>query len=269
MFKAAFVIPTLDQSGAEHQMTLLAEGLAGRKYEVHVIALVRGGYFEKRLKAAGVHVHVLGKRFRFDPRSWSSVRRLLKRIHPDIVQSFLFSANTLVRLPGVVPDSAGVVVSERCVDSWKSRWQLRLDRRLAKRADAMTANSNSVKEFYTQLGMPPERIEVIRNGLPAAPQQNDRAWIRDQLNLSPALRLVGYVGRLAEQKRGLDLLWAFQLLHQLIDDSDLVEQLKRQWIVALVHRQLCFSRVSRGQRGAGSATSGGPQETEARAAAAA
>ena len=203
-------------------MTLLAEGLAGRGHKVDVITLVRTGHFKDQLKSAGVRVHDIGRRFRFDPRGWIRVRRVLREILPDVLQSYLFSANTLARLPGVVPPGTKIVVSERCVDSWKSRWQLWLDQRLAKRADAMTVNSASVRDFYAELTGLAERIHIIRNGLPKDSQPRDPGWIREQLNLPDHLRLVGYAGRLAEQKRVMDIVWAFQLLHQLVDDVHLV-----------------------------------------------
>jgi glycosyltransferase involved in cell wall biosynthesis len=222
LIRIAFVIPTLDQSGAERQLSLLAAGLPRERYEVHVVALVRGGYFQQQLVDSGVTVHVLGKSFRFDPRTGWRLRRLLRQLAPQIVQSFLFSANALVRLPGVVPSGTNVVVSERCVDTWKSRWQLWLDRRLARRAAAMTANSAAVRDFYTALGTPMSQVHVVPNGVPAAPAERDFDWIRERFRLGRHLRLVGYVGRLAEQKRVMDIVWAFQLLHQLVDDVHLV-----------------------------------------------
>ena len=67
MIRIAYVIPTLDQSGAEHQLTLLAGGLPRDEYEPHVIALNRGGHYAQVLKEHNIPVYVLGKRFRFDP----------------------------------------------------------------------------------------------------------------------------------------------------------------------------------------------------------
>jgi glycosyltransferase involved in cell wall biosynthesis len=222
LIRIAFIIPTLDQSGAERQLTLLAEGLPREQFEVHVIVLVRGGHFEKRLLTAGVQVHIVGKRFRFDPFTCLKLRRLIRTIRPDVVQSFLFSANSMVRLPGIVPKAVKVVVSERCVDSWKSGWQLWLDRRLDRRTDAMTTNAESVADFYVGLGINRQKVHVIRNGIPAASVDRDRGWIRERFALPDRLRLLGYVGRLAEQKRVMDVVWAFQLLRQIVDDVQLV-----------------------------------------------
>ncbi len=214
VIRLALVIPTLDQSGAERQLALLAGGLPRDQYEPHVIALNRGGRYADLLRDQGIPVHVLGKRFRFDPLTWVRLRSLLKTIQPQIIQSYLFAANSYVRLPGVRPSGCRVIVSERCVDSWKSGWQKSLDRRLAGRMDVMTANSQSVADFYRDLlGSSSRPITVIPNGMPGAGVR-EPGKLHEELGLSPDCRIAGFVGRLAPQKNLRDLVWAFHLFKQ-------------------------------------------------------
>lgn len=222
LIRIAYVIPTLDQSGAERQLTLLATGLPRESYSVRVIALQRGGPYLKTLTDAGIEVHVLGKRFRLDPLTLYQLRQELRSFQPDIVQSFLFAANSYVRLPGISPSSAKIVVSERCVDSWKSGWQLSLDRHQIPRAHAMTANSRSVADFYAGVGVPRDLITVIPNALPMSEPRYSKQQAREILGLGNEHRVVGFVGRLATQKRLHDVIWAFQLLHQLVEHARLV-----------------------------------------------
>ena len=222
--RIAFIIPTLDQSGAERQLTLLATGLPRDEFQVKVIALNRGGAFADELRAAGIECEVLGKRFRFDLLTYMRLRASLKSFQPDIVQSFLFAANSYVRLPGIVPSGCRVIVSERCVDSWKSGWQLWLDRKLIGRTAAMTANSASVADFYQTIGVPRHVITVIPNAIPRALDSAElsREQALTVLGLEAHHKVVGFIGRLAPQKRLSDVIWAFQLLHQLVDTVRLV-----------------------------------------------
>ncbi len=222
MIHIAYVIPTLDQSGAERQLTLLASSLPRATYAVRVIALQRGGPYLKSLTDVGIDVRVLGKRFRLDPWTLYRLRQELRSFQPDIVQSFLFAANSYVRVPGITPSTAKIVVSERCVDSWKSGWQMRLDRRQIPRTNAMTANSESVADFYAGIGVPRDLITVIPNALPMAEPRYSRQQAREILGLTNDHRVVGFVGRLAPQKRLHDVIWAFQLLHQLVENARLV-----------------------------------------------
>lgn len=92
----------------------------------------------------------------------------------------------------------------------------------------MTANSASVAEFYRDVGVQPDLISVIPNGI-KVPAENansadtaSRDQIRQELGLMPTDRVVCFAGRLARQKRLPDLIWSFQLLHQLVENAKLV-----------------------------------------------
>ncbi len=246
LIRIAFVIPTLDQSGAERQLTLLAKGLPRDEFSVHVIALNRGGPFAEELRAAGISVEILGKRFRFDPLTYLRLRNSLRSFKPDVVQSFLFAANSYVRLPGIAPAGCQVVVSERCVDSWKSGWQLAMDRRLIGRTNAMTANSASVASFYESVGVPKELITVIPNAMPSPPENYTREQAREILGLRSVDRVVGFSGRLAPQKRLPDLIWGFQLLHQVVQHARLVligEGPERDSLAAFASQLGCREKI--------------------------
>jgi glycosyltransferase involved in cell wall biosynthesis len=86
----------------------------------------------------------------------------------------------------------------------------------------MTANSVSVADFYAGIGVPRDLITVIPNALPLTEPRYSKSQARAILGLADEHRVVGFVGRLAPQKRLQDVVWAFQLLHQLVDDARLV-----------------------------------------------
>jgi glycosyltransferase involved in cell wall biosynthesis len=110
------------------------------------------------------------------------------------------------------------VVSERCVDSWKSGWQLKLDHWQIPRTTRLVGNSNSVANFYRDQKFPDELIRVVPNGiqLPAEAGKistSERDQLRAELcGLPPNAKVVGFIGRLARQKRIMDVLWSMVLL---------------------------------------------------------
>ncbi|MFK7821903.1 MAG: glycosyltransferase [Planctomycetaceae bacterium] len=216
MHRIAYVIPTLDRSGAERQLALLATGLPREQFEPHVFALTRGGPFEKFLAEHDVPVTILNKRYRFDPLARGRLKKNLSQFAPDVIHSFLFAGNAYSRLIAGKSDMPKVVCSERCVDSWKSSWQLWLDRRLAGRTDRLLANSQAVADFYQQAGVPQSLIHVIPNGVvdDGTATATERNGLRDELGVPRDAKLVVFAGRLAKQKRVHDLVWAFQLLQQ-------------------------------------------------------
>lgn len=224
MIKVALLIPTLDQSGAEKQLTLLATGLPRDEFEVHVLALTRGGPYEQQLRDAGIPITLLSKRWKFDPIVFRRLKRWLKQHSPDVLHTWLFAANAYGRLAIGKSANTKVLVSERCVDTWKSGWQRWLDRKLIPRTDHLVGNSNSVIEFYRQLGYPEDKTSVIPNGVPQPQRLSDderAAWLKS-LDFPEDAKLIGFAGRLAPQKRLDDMVWTMQLLRSVRPEARLV-----------------------------------------------
>lgn len=222
MIQLELLIPTLVQSGAEKQLVLLATGLPRAEFDVRVTCLTSGGPYEALLRDAGIPVTILGKKFQFDPLAYFRLRKQLRERHPDILHTWLFAANSYGRLALPRGTKTHVIVSERCVDSWKS-WQLRVDRCLVSRTDCLVGNSQAVVDFYRPLGYPESKLRVIPNGveMPPDPEQSRAAFLQE-LRLPEDAKLAIFVGRLAPQKRVTDLLWAMQLLRQADPRSYLV-----------------------------------------------
>jgi len=219
VIKLLLVIPTLDRSGAEKQLTLLATRLPRPDFSVHVAALTRGGPYALELAAAGIPVTVLNKRMKCDPVAYLRLRSLLRELRPDIMHTWLFAANAYGRLAAGPRPAFPIVVSERCVDSWKTGWQFWLDRRLVGRTARVVGNSQSVADFYRDRGVPAGKLAVVHNGMdsPEIPA-TARDDVRRMLGIPAESFVVGYVGRLARQKRVTDLIWAFELIRVMHED---------------------------------------------------
>jgi glycosyltransferase involved in cell wall biosynthesis len=218
MIKVLLLIPTLDHSGAEKQFALLAARLPRDEFDVHAVTLTRGGPYESMIRDAGIRLTNLNKRMKFDPLALWRLKSLLEAEKPDILHSWIFAANAYGRLVAGKKRRPKVLVSERCVDSWKSPWQLWLDRKQIGRTTRLVGNSQSVAEFYRSLGVPAEKLVVIPNGveMPNGPPV-DRDRVLAEFQIPPGSRVVGFAGRLARQKRVRDIVWAMQLLKQLTD----------------------------------------------------
>ncbi len=226
------VIPTLDQSGAEKQLSLLARGLkasAPGEFDVHVCALTRGGPLEAELTAAGIPITVIGKRGKVDPLAFLRLVHQVRRLKPAIVHTWMFAANSYGRAAAVREHVPHLIASERCVDPWKQWHQLTIDRYLARRTERIVVNSPGVSEFYIRQGIPAEKFVLIPNGIdpaevPAAgvPAEEDRRKLLVELQLPPDARLIVAVGRLWPQKRIKDLIWAADLLRVIRDDTHLL-----------------------------------------------
>ena len=158
------LIPTLDRSGAEKQMVLLAKGLPRDRFRVEVAILTRLGPLEAELRAAGIPVTTIRKQFKLDPLALFRLARFLKEKSFDVVQTWIFAANTYGRIASWMVRTPVVVVGEMAVDVWKGRTQKSIDRHLATLSDCLVGNSHAVVDFYRQLGVPDDRLVTIYSG---------------------------------------------------------------------------------------------------------
>jgi glycosyltransferase involved in cell wall biosynthesis len=217
------IIPTLDRSGAEKQMTLLAAGLSRDEFDVHVCALTRGGPLADDLRRAEIPATVIGKAWKIDPRAYWQLKRHVAGLEPDLVHTWIFAANAYGRAAALACGVKRLVAGERCVDPWKGWTELGIDRYLARRTDRIAAVSEGVRDFYVEKGLPAEKIQVIPNGTPPAPPSNTtREQLLAELELPAGARLAGLIGRLWPQKRVKDAIWAADLLKRIRGDVHLL-----------------------------------------------
>src|SRR5215470_15143367 len=160
MLKVLQLIPTLDRSGAEKQMVMLAKGLPRDRFRVEVAALTRSGPLEAELRDAGIPVTVIGKPLKVDPIAMARLARFLKAGSFDVVQTWIFAANAYGRVASRLADVPVVVVAEMAVDLWKGRCERWVDRKLATWCDRLVGNSHAVVEFYRGLGVPEDRLAM-------------------------------------------------------------------------------------------------------------
>jgi glycosyltransferase involved in cell wall biosynthesis len=201
------VITELDTGGAEKCCAELAIFLANRGHRVRVIALgprppIAKDSLVRFLESNQIELHFLGgKKWWMLPGVVSKLKRLLTKDRPDIVQSFLWHANTVSAwvVPSLgVPLFGGIRVAE------PRKMRHALDRWATSRSTKTICVSQGVADWCVQT----ERINagkliVIPNGIAVLTQRHpippDSHAVPDQA------RILLFVGRLNHQK-GIDVL---------------------------------------------------------------
>ncbi|GAC1467046.1 MAG: glycosyltransferase [Isosphaeraceae bacterium] len=216
MLNVLQLIPTLDRSGAEKQMVLLAKGLPRDRFRVEVAALTRLGPFEAELRDAGVPVTRIGKPLKIDPFALARLTGFLKAKRFDVVQTWVFAANSYGRVAARWAKVPVVVTAEMAVDLWKTRGHLAIDRRLAGWCDKVVGNSRAVVNYYRAAGIPDERLSMIYSGVDGEPPAEvDPAAVRSEFGWPADTPLIVFAGRLMAQKGVEDLLAALDLLQHI------------------------------------------------------
>ena len=211
------IIPTLDRSGAEKQLALLATGLPKDEFDVEVAVLTRDGPLGEMLREGKIPYTMIGKKGKIAPFAWKKLKKTIQRFAPDLVHTWIFAANAYGRAAAASCGVKKIVCGERCVDPWKKPWHFWIDRHLAKKTDVIAVNSEGIRDFYVEHGLPAEKFTVIPNAvLPPKPSQMTREEIFARLGIevppenSPFL--IGMVARLWPQKRIREAVWSCEEL---------------------------------------------------------
>lgn len=203
--KIALVITELDPGGAERNLVKLATGCSRLGHEVTVVSIgpvPKNEALPLTLERAGVAVIYLNCRFIwFFAIAVIKLRFVLRRLNPDVIQSFLFHANMLTTISNAnrVPHYVGLRVRDpregryRRLARYSSRWSgiICVSRDV----------EDYVRRFFDESSTP---IYTIGNGVDriAVKEAALNVWPSD---LPEAEEPIVFIGRLDRQK-GIDTL---------------------------------------------------------------
>ena len=215
----------LDPVGTGRQVELLACGLAASGRDVHVAMTSTGGSLAKRLRAAGLAVHAVGRRPRPDVAAGVRLAGLARRL----------DARTLVAFGRRQAALAAMV-------RWASprlrtiaRVAVPVRRAAGCTADRVLASSEAVAESCRRLGVAADRIAVVPPGIIADEGEGlSRELVARRIGLDPAREWTLSVTPLVAEARLERLIWGIDQLgvvrkgmqHVLVGDGP---QTRRLW----------------------------------------
>jgi glycosyltransferase involved in cell wall biosynthesis len=180
--------------------------------------------FVEAARQSGVQVHRIPEEFRFDPRILGHIRRLTKRLKPDLIQTHAQKSHFLVRLSGLYKTVPWIAFHHGYTETvWHSPIQNQMERYSFPAAARIVTVSNDFKRRLLRRGMPEERITVLYNAVqtPAGniPIDPDVLCLNKQaVGISPKEKVVVAVGRLSREKGQIDLVSTLHHLHRVRPD---------------------------------------------------
>lgn len=213
-----FLVRALHTGGAERQLALLATAMHLRGIPVAVAVYEDRGGFQSELVRAGIPVHVLGGRGRWDilGLSWH-LGRLVRTLRPRVMHAYMSHSNLLVLLLkpvlGMKRVVCGVRSSGLALATYPAiaRWGEGLHRRMLRRADLVICNSQAGQQELIASGVDSAHCIHVPNGIDTALFRRDmdaRRQLRDEWNIAADVPVVGLVGRLHPMKNHAALLRA-------------------------------------------------------------
>jgi glycosyltransferase involved in cell wall biosynthesis len=213
------IITGLANGGSEGALYRLTT--ADRSNSHQVIALTDFGLYADRFTAAGIPVHCLAMpRGRVTIQGLRTISRLVRRIRPDVVQTWMYHADlvggVIARLSGQRVVTWGIHASDahqhpKGVSSKKVVWLCARLSRIVPARIIFVSQAGSL--IHRQMGYRASKSRVIPNGFdtthlapdPEAGRRQRVAW-----NIAPDVKLVGMVARWDPLKDHETLIGALQ-----------------------------------------------------------
>lgn len=210
-----FVLNELRIGGAEVQASLLAGLLVERGFRVTLAAFSPDGELRERTEQRGVSCHALGRyldpTLLRTPLHLAAVRRFLCPLAPDVLLPFTHVPNVYTCLTWETTGAKACIWNQRNAElAPLSSW---VEQPAVRRASTFTANSPSSRDYLVKaLGVAPDSITMVPNGVEATPGISNRATWRQKLGIDPFARTVLMLGNLRPPKDHATVLKAWRLV---------------------------------------------------------
>lgn len=209
------VIDEMEVGGSQRQVVNLLLGLAAQGRQAELLYFRSPSFLVSELAGAGVRVHRILKRGRYDPVFVWKLAHFLRQGRYDLVHCFSITAEVWVRLVLPLVPGTRFVCSVRGLSTELSPLTWRAKRWVLRRAEATISNSTVAAAYVAQrCGMPVDRFDVVPNGLELREERDlqTRNAHRALLGLPLSQPLLLFVGRLVPQKNLGTLLQAMALI---------------------------------------------------------
>ena len=202
--------------GAERHLLTLMRLLDRGRFTPELLCLCQGP-FAGVCREEGVATHEIVMRHKLDLATVAPIRHLIREQNIDLVHTHGVRANLVARMAGRAENIPVVTTFHSVLRyDYASATEAMVARVLTRltnnRTDRFIAISGAVKEDLAAMGVAPDRIEVIYNGLDVsllAPGDSTDE-VRKKLGILPDQRVVAMVGRLHAVKGHIFLLQAAQ-----------------------------------------------------------
>jgi glycosyltransferase involved in cell wall biosynthesis len=177
------------------------------------------GAFVEAVRAAGVDLHLIHERFRYDPGSRSQIRKIVTALQPDIIQTHNNKSHLLAKLLADLREG-------RCWFAFhhgdtytdlKQRLFNEVNRISLRSADRVITVCQAFAPRLAACGVTPDRIRILHNSTtPRSPvSPSARSELRSRIGIGADEAVILTIGRLSLEKGHDDLLQALQSLRSI------------------------------------------------------
>ena len=223
--RIVFIITGLSTGGAEMMLIKVLARLDRQRFAPHVISLATLGELAPRIAALGIPMDAVGMKPGLpSPSGFFRLVRLLKRLNPDVVHTWMYHADLLgglaARLAGI--STIGWCIRNSNLDRDKTKFSTRavvgLCASISKWVPSRILScSEKARQVHVACGYAAEKMVVVPNGFDLTrfkPDGHARQAVRSELGLEVDTLLVGLIGRFDPQKNHAGFFEAAGMLHR-------------------------------------------------------
>jgi glycosyltransferase involved in cell wall biosynthesis len=193
------LITGLEHGGAERMLAGLVTGIDRERHRSVVVSMMGSAVIGPALVTAGIEVYTLDmRRGVANPRGALRLTRILRKMRPDVLQTWLYHADLLGSLVLPLAPPLALIWNIRCTEALDVNIVRKLLVWSSTRPEAVIVNSLAGRRFHEQLGYRPRRWEHIPNGCDTSLFQFDaeaRAKLRHELGISDHTFAIGLPAR--------------------------------------------------------------------------
>lgn len=225
--RIVFIITGLATGGAEMMLLKVLEHLDRQRFSPHVISLTTLGELGPRIAALGIPVEAVGMKSGLPrPSVFFRLVRMLKRVNPDVVHTWMYHADLLgglaARLAGI--SAIGWCIRNSNLDQDKTKFSTRVVVGLCALISSWLPSrilscSEKARQVHVRCGYAAAKMVVVPNGFDLArfkPDDDARKILRTELGIAAGTPLVGLIGRFDSQKNHTGFFEAAGVLHRLL-----------------------------------------------------
>lgn len=195
--KILHCISGLDFGGAERQLSYLAPELVKLGHEVHV-AFLSGRINLARLKSNNVQLHNLSRKSNYDPRIFISLCRLIHKLQPDIIQTWIQQMDILGGLASLLLRKTWVIREPSTGLNYNHKLKNILRKWIGKGVDGVISNSRGGDLYWLSLKIKGTRY-IIPNAFPIEEIEHEDPSTLAEFDLNPDQRIIVYTGRMDDK----------------------------------------------------------------------
>lgn len=204
MKRIVHIIDDLGLGGAQRQLVELLRGFPRTMFQIEVISLSdKKCHYVNNIRELHVPLTLIPQKGAWDHKAYRRLQAKLKELKPDIIHTWLFTADLYGHLAARRAGSPRLISAMRnTVDDFP--WHYRMAYRfIAARSHAITINADAIRPGMTRkLGVPTEKMHTIHNGISLSrfPSAQVNGYYREQWKIEKGKTLVAMIARMSPQK---------------------------------------------------------------------